>query len=175
MGEAFVGAQAVNSSSRKLFIRASNRTGGVGLCSALLLALCLIPFDFAAQAVTAGYRDFNYGTASLPFPTGNKAESKLWWNDGSWWGALWSPTANAWHIYQLDPAAQKWNDTGTAIDNQRSLVDCLWEGASEKLYVTDHVFTETGSSTTSTSLWGRLIDLPTAPRRAATRSTPDFR
>ena len=46
-------------------------------------------------------------------PTGTKrAESVLWWNDGSWWGNLWDTVSGDFHIFRLDTATQKWVDTG---------------------------------------------------------------
>ena len=39
----------------------------------------------------SGYRDFSYST-SITAPTGQKPESKLWYADGTWWGALWNNT-----------------------------------------------------------------------------------
>src|SRR5574342_619410 len=44
--------------------------------------------------VAAGYRDFNFGAVSSAEPTYGKTESKLWWNDGWWWGYLWNPATN---------------------------------------------------------------------------------
>ncbi len=53
----------------------------------------------AAQTTgNVGYRDFSYGTVCTATPTGEKPESKLWWNDGSWWGSLCNPTAHRYHI-----------------------------------------------------------------------------
>src|SRR6266699_1425248 len=106
-----------------------------------IVAILAIPTNsaLAQTPVTAGYRDFNYGTATLPFPSGQKTESKLWWNDGSWWGALWSPVSPtnataAWHIFKFDQTGQDWLDTGTVAETQNRLVDCLWDDASQKLY-----------------------------------------
>src|SRR5919199_1413920 len=42
-----------------------------------------------ADPVSAGYRDFNYGTTASA-PTEDKPQAKLWWNDGRWWGSLFS-------------------------------------------------------------------------------------
>lgn len=70
----------------------------------------------------AGYLDYNYGLnvdGAGRTPTESKPESKLWWNDGFWWGSLWNPTANQYHIYRLNWATQTWADTGTAIDDRR--------------------------------------------------------
>ncbi|MBZ5544247.1 MAG: IPT/TIG domain-containing protein [Acidobacteriia bacterium] len=107
--------------------------------------------------MTAGYRDYNYGTTPLPFPTADKPESKLWWNDGSWWGSLWSTQARAYHIFRFDPSTQNWIDTGTPLDNRQStLADCLWDDSNQKLYVVSHIFTENSLPSSSSSQWGRL-------------------
>jgi hypothetical protein len=61
----------------------------------LLLAACSTVL--AQTPVAAGYRDFGFG--SLVAPTGEKPESKLWWNNGSWWGgALERATRRARHL-----------------------------------------------------------------------------
>ncbi|HMQ32427.1 MAG TPA: hypothetical protein PKD53_16970, partial [Chloroflexaceae bacterium] len=51
-----------------------------------------------AEPITAGYRTFSYGTPNgrcNSTPTGEKPESKLWWNDGYWWGRLCNDAAEA--------------------------------------------------------------------------------
>ena len=50
-----------------------------------------------------GYLDFSYGGSNaIKDPTAEKPESKLWWNDGFWWGSLYNGSASAYHIYRLD-------------------------------------------------------------------------
>ena len=71
-----------------------------------------------------------------PTPTADKAQSKLWFQDGSWWGLLWSASANATKIHKLDVATQAWQETGTVVDaraNARG--DALWDAKDGKLYV----------------------------------------
>ena len=95
----------------------------------------------ASTPVEYGYRDFTYpaGTGGNSEVTGEKPESKLWWNDGYWWGSLWSTPGNAYHIFRLDLATQDWVDTGTAIDDRiTTRADTLWDGT--RLYVVSHVF-----------------------------------
>ena len=73
-------------------------------------------------------------------PTGSKPQSKLWWNDGLWWGCLWSEAAQAFTIHGL-VGAQGWRDTLVAVDTRpKSRVDCLWDGA--KLYIASHQWTD---------------------------------
>ncbi len=123
-----------------------------------LLALTVLPGSSSLAApsgvaVEAGYRDFSFGTTGTYTPTGEKPESKLWWNDGSWWGSLYNDTAQAYHIYRLDRASQSWVDTGTQLDDRNSSrADTLWD--SPYLYVASHLFTT--NATTTSSSWGRL-------------------
>ncbi len=96
----------------------------------------------AQTAVEAGYRDHSYaGTGS---PTGEKPQSKLWFNDGSWWGVLWDPVSDDYHVYRFNWQTNSWSDTGTLIDGRyNAKADVLWDGT--KLYVA------TAPDTTSTS------------------------
>ncbi len=78
-------------------------------------------------------------------PTESKPESKLWFNDGSWWGSLWSSSAQGFRIHRLDLATHRWIDTGVAIDSRsNSHGDVLWDGA--KLYIASHEFSNTGGA-----------------------------
>ena len=124
--------------------------------SLLILALLVMQvFPVRADAILVGYRDFNYGTTVNSKPTGEKPESKLWWNDGIWWGSLWNPSSNIYDIYKLDLATQTWVNSGTPIDDRSTTkADTLWDG--QHLYVVSHIFTENGTATTSESTWGRL-------------------
>jgi hypothetical protein len=99
----------------------------------------------ASELIEVGYRGPSYppGTGDNSRPTGEKPESKLWWNDGFWWGILWSIPGNAYHIHQLDPVTQDWVDTATAVDDRSaSRSDVKWDG--QRLYVVSHMFSETG-------------------------------
>jgi len=67
-------------------------------------------------------------------PTGEKPQSKLWFNDGIWWADIFNNVAGSYHIYWLNPATQTWNDTGTVLDTRpQTKADCLWDGT--HLYV----------------------------------------
>src|SRR5262245_46052891 len=67
-------------------------------------------------------------------PTGEKPQSKLWFNDGIWWADIFNNVAGNYHIYWLNPATQTWIDTGTVLDTRpEPKADCLWDGNS--LYV----------------------------------------
>src|SRR6266849_3211084 len=126
-----------------------------------LLALVAVLFPWATASaqtpVTAGYRDFNYGSTVTPATTGEKPESKVWWNDGSWWGSLWNNSALAYHIYRFDLPTQTWVDTGTVIDTRTdSKSDALWDQTSQELYIVSHRFTSDGAPSSTQSSWGRL-------------------
>jgi hypothetical protein len=100
--------------------------------------------------VTAGYRDFYFGTSVSSEPTYGKPQSKLWWNDGLWWGILWNPSNNRFEIYRFDIAAQGWTSTNTAVDTRSgSKADALWDG--QRLYVVSHSYTTTPAPTTTAS------------------------
>ena len=80
-----------------------------------------------------GYRDFSY-SEGVPRATGEKPQSKLWFNDGSWWGVLFDRSTEEYHIYRYDQTSHTWSDTGTQVDERnRSKADALWDG--DKLYV----------------------------------------
>ncbi|HET7473859.1 MAG TPA: DNRLRE domain-containing protein [Candidatus Limnocylindrales bacterium] len=90
----------------------------------------------AAAAGDIGFEGPSF-TGSGSAPTGSKPESKLWFNDGLWWGTLWSTSAAAFHIYRLDLVGQQWVDTGVAIDKRTGTRDdVLWDGS--KLYIASH-------------------------------------
>jgi hypothetical protein len=48
--------------------------------------------------------------------TGEKPESELWWNDGSWWAVLFHTGSQTHHIFRLDRSSEQWVDTGTTVD-----------------------------------------------------------
>jgi PKD repeat protein len=139
--------------SRRLWIFLS-----VWLIAGGLLAIWASPAS-ASDPVDEGFRDFNYsGSECNSTPTGEKPESKLWYNDGIWWGSLCNPTTNDYHIYRLDFATQDWLDTGTKIDTRaNSKADVLWDQASNKLYVVSHLFTNIGQPNVQFSQQGHLF------------------
>ncbi|HTF12975.1 MAG TPA: hypothetical protein VK659_32855 [Asanoa sp.] len=103
---------------------------------AVLLAVC-VPASAAAGAGDIGYEGRSTaGDGSAA--TGEKPQSKLWWNDGRWWAVLFDTTSQTHHIFRLDRATQQWVDTGTTVDNRpKTRSDVLWDGT--KLYVASHV------------------------------------
>ena len=96
----------------------------------------------AAQDI--GYEGPGF-TGAGATPTEAKPESKLWFNDGFWWGSLWSTSASAYRIHRINFFSHTWVDTGVAIDSRpNSHGDALWDGT--KLYIASHQFSTTGSS-----------------------------
>ena len=101
-----------------------------------------------------GYKDQSF-TGAGEAPSGSKPESKLWWNDGSWWADMWSTTTSTFHIYKLNVTTQTWSDTGTQLDDRSATrADVLWDGT--HLYVASHVFSTCGCSTSAFGNPGRL-------------------
>lgn len=107
-----------------------------------------VPGSETVIEANTGYLGHYFGSSVAPAPTGEKPESKLWWNDNYWWGSMWNPAANQYQIYRFNLASQVWETTGTSIDNRSSTkADALWDG--NKLYIASHVFAERGGSTGS--------------------------
>jgi cell division septation protein DedD len=89
-----------------------------------------------------GYKGPSFSGASAP--TGEKPQSKLWFNDGIWWGSLLSTAAQEFHIHRLDWATQTWTDTGILVDTRNGAdADVLWDGT--KLYIASVVPFSTSS------------------------------
>jgi hypothetical protein len=119
----------------------------------ILALLTLLGFALAAPAqasAAAGFRDFSWSAPSMNGPTAHKPQSKLWFNDGAWWGYMFDRVSESWHIYRLNGTTQQWTDTGTAVDSRNSTwADVLWDGA--KLYVAS-----AGASATNSADSARL-------------------
>jgi len=104
-----------------------------------LLLVTLAPLSSLNAAGTVldpnGYKGlpFKY-TPKVQTPSGEKPQSKLWYNDGRWWGDLFNNTDGTYHIYWLNIGTQTWIDTGTILDPRpQTKADCLWTGT--RLYV----------------------------------------
>jgi hypothetical protein len=135
--------------------RTSIRARGIALTVTLLALIgswLVAPTGAQSAAVEVGYRDFSYST-SITAPTGQKPESKLWYNDGTWWGVLWNAgvSPKRLEIYRFNRSTQAtnaWTPTGTVVDSRRnSEADVLWSGG--KLYVLTHM---KDTDTTATDL-----------------------
>jgi len=108
--------------------------------AALSAAAFLLLGPGRTDAQSVGWPGPSY-TGAETTPTGSKPESKLWWNDGVWWGCLWSTERQSFTIHALIARNQTWFDTGVAVDTRaKSRADCLWTGA--KLYIASHQYTD---------------------------------
>lgn len=126
------------------------RSGAALLVAAALVALGVVAIAPRASAATVGFRDFSYGT-SVTAPTGQKPQSKLWFNDGQWWGSLFDTASADFEIHRYDWASNTWTSTGTLIDErQSSYMDVLWDGT--KLYVAT-----AGATESNAGHQGRLV------------------
>jgi hypothetical protein len=112
---------------RAIARRLSRRTARCAVIAVALLAAAV--GANAAQATVVGTQDFSYAGVNQPTaPSGEKPQSKLWFNGGIWWGAIWSTATKAFDIQKFD-AVSGWVDTGVVIDSRdKSLADMLWDG-----------------------------------------------
>jgi len=131
---------------------------GIATVLGLLMGVLIVALALAGTNLSnAGYLDFSYGTAVVDNPTGEKPESKLWWNDGFWWGVLYNDTAGEYHIYRLIWGTQTWEDTGVPVDDREDTKsDALWDGTAGKLYIVSHNYTESASWNNNDLNYGRL-------------------
>jgi hypothetical protein len=104
---------------------------------------------------TAGYRDFYFGATTNSEPTFGKSQSKLWWNDGSWWGVLWNPAADRYEIFRFNAATQSWSAANTAADTRNgSRPDVLWDG--QRLYVASHFYSASNPGPSTSTYFSKL-------------------
>jgi PKD repeat protein len=120
----------------------------VGLTAGLIGLMLHSPLAEAASG-DYGYQGPPYSGAGTA-PTADKPQSKLWFNDGSWWADMFKTngTSGTWHIYRLNKTTETWTDTGVQIDNRPSTRgDTLWDGA--HLYVASNVLAASSTSNAS--------------------------
>ncbi len=98
-------------------------------------AVALLLASVALAASNVGYREFSFAASGVGgAATPMMAQSKLWFNDGLWWGVLFDRSSEEYHIYRYDWASHSWNDAGALIDERNfSKADALWDG--DHLYV----------------------------------------
>jgi len=110
----------------------------------LFLFALAIPTVVSADPGDVGFQGPS-GTGAGASPTGSKPESKLWFNDGSWWASFWDTGTSDYYIWKLDRTTETWSRTGTRLDDRNSTrADILWDGS--KLYVASHNFSESDGS-----------------------------
>ena len=121
--------------------------------SALFVALSVVFGVFAGMpAASADLGDVGYegpshtGTGT---PTGTKrAESVLWYNDGTWWANMWDTSTNDFYIFKWSTSSKTWGKTSTRVDTRSNThVDALWDGS--KLYIASHTFVADGVAAVS--------------------------
>jgi PKD repeat protein len=136
---------------------ASSGTRTPRLLVAILATFAFLAFLYSSASAAPfegghpndiGFRGHLYTGPGLPSagttPSASKPESKLWFNDGSWWGSLWSTETGDFKIHRLDDATHEWVDTGVALDSRGGTrADTLWDGT--HLYVASHGFTNVAS------------------------------
>jgi len=107
------------------------------LAFAILVAGLTVPSMLSGRAAPVGlnpagvgYNDFSFAANGVKAPTGRKPEAaKLWFNSGSWWGALFRPSQDSYTINRFDVATQQWIDTGAIIDDRNvTRADVVWDG-----------------------------------------------
>jgi hypothetical protein len=108
-----------------------------------LVALMALASTLLAQQ-DIGHEGESFSSA-VGTPCESKPESKLWHNDGKWWGSLWrNSPVDAFHIHQLNFTTHDWVDTGVLVESRAgSHSDVLWDGT--KLYIASHQFQADGS------------------------------
>jgi hypothetical protein len=86
---------------------------------------------WAAVGTPTSYKDHVY-SSSANAPSADKPQSKLWYNEGAWWGLMVNAAGSV-NIFELQ-ANHTWRDTGTVVDERAtSTGDALWTNG--KLYV----------------------------------------
>ena len=106
---------------------AAIRRGLLLACAFLVCAAGASAAQAAVGTLDASYADAGPAPQHQPTaPTGEKPQSKLWFNDGIWWGSIWSKTK---YTIQRYDVSGTWVDTGVTIDpRDKSQADMLWDG-----------------------------------------------
>ena len=62
--------------------------------------------------------------------SGDKPQSKLWFNDGSWWSVIYMAEVQAIVLAELDSGSQQWRATPNVVDERvDARADVLWDGS----------------------------------------------
>ncbi|MDQ2941813.1 MAG: hypothetical protein M3R05_06465, partial [Chloroflexota bacterium] len=102
----------------------------------LLFGVVLVQPMPVAAATDVGHEGPAYTSSA---PTGEKPESKAWFNDGFWWASMWDTGSSRYEIFKLSTGTQTWSSTDIALDSRSGTkADTLWDGTN--LYVSSHVF-----------------------------------
>ena len=135
------------------------RPGSAIVRRVLVLAAALLVSVVGVSAAEAavpqvGTQDYSFASATHQptAPTGEKPQSKLWFNDGYWYGSMWSVAKSSYDIQRFDPAINGWVDTGIVIDpRDKSQADMLWDGT--HLYALSNVHQSAPSGDFSVRLY----------------------
>jgi hypothetical protein len=93
----------------------------------LALAVVASTLALAAPAWAADVGVAGPGFSPTGAPSGQKPQSKLWFNDGVWWGVLYNASAGGFQIYR--DVDGTWTATGTSVDSRDNVwIDALWDG-----------------------------------------------
>jgi hypothetical protein len=104
--------------------------------------ICALMLAGIARA-DAGFQGRAYPGGTSGAPTTPKPESKLWWNDGSWWAIMFRRPGE-YRIHRLSKRRQVWRDTGVVVDTRDSTrQDVLSTG--NRLFVASHKFVAVSS------------------------------
>ncbi|MGN6743163.1 MAG: PKD domain-containing protein [Amnibacterium sp.] len=105
------------------------------------LAAIVLVAPPAMAATSYGHVGPSYSGVANP-PTSDKPQSKLWYNDGSWWATMWT-SGKGWDIWRLDRGTESWVDTRVTTDTRSTaLTHTLWDGS--------HLFVAAQYATVST-------------------------
>jgi hypothetical protein len=122
-------------------IRLLRAVGVLAMAALVIAGLVAAPTTQASTPAVAGYRDFGYGGSQATRVTSDPEQSKLWYNDGAWWGGLFVSSGRGsggshFNIFRFNSATHAWVDTTRQVDSRdHSHGDYLWDAAAKKLYV----------------------------------------
>jgi hypothetical protein len=110
-----------------------------GLVCSIIMAASLLSAGGVAvinAAGNVGFLDQQFPASSFSSafsPTGEKPQSKLWFNGGRWWASM-LHSDSKYYIFYLNGST--WVKTATALDDRLpTQADVLWDAASNHLYV----------------------------------------
>ena len=126
------------------------RSARLAVVFAIISSLVAFSAPVSADPGDVGVEGPSYSGAGAD-PTGEKPESKLWFNDGFWWGSLWDTASSRYEIFRSAQGGT-WTSTNVPLDTRsNSRADTLWDG--DELYVASHVFSLTPASGSPSNLY----------------------
>lgn len=147
------------------FVQAVGIAAIVFILFVLPVSASLPQAGLLATPVENGYAGFSYGTNVKEEPTAENPESKVWFNDGYWWGTLFDETQNQWAIHRLDWATMSWEVTPTTLDSRiddkdgqvSTRFDALWDEDAGKLYLASNMRLSNPSHANTDEKRGKLF------------------